>query len=89
MRTTIDLPDDLMRQLKVRAALEGKKLKEIVIEALRKEVSGSNGAGTGRAKREIPVVIETPAGYEIATITNGEIDEVDDEEIARMVNGPS
>lgn len=48
MRTTIDLPDDLMRLLKVHAALEGKKLKEIVIEALRKKLSLGSAAQQGR-----------------------------------------
>lgn len=35
MRTTIDLPDDLYRQIKARAALRGIKLKEYVTAALR------------------------------------------------------
>ena len=35
MRTTIDLPDELFRQVKARAALKGMKLKEYVTEALR------------------------------------------------------
>jgi plasmid stability protein len=35
MKTTLELPDDLMREAKIRAAREGKKLKEIVEHALR------------------------------------------------------
>ena len=34
MRTTIDLPDPFFRQVKARAALEGMKLREVVISAL-------------------------------------------------------
>jgi len=30
MRTTLDLPDDLFRQLKAKAALEGAKLKDLL-----------------------------------------------------------
>ena len=30
MRTTLDLPDPLFRELKARAALQGKKLKELI-----------------------------------------------------------
>jgi hypothetical protein len=30
MRTTLDLPDELFRQVKAKAALEGKKLKELL-----------------------------------------------------------
>ncbi len=32
MRTTLDLPDELMRHLKARAALEGRSLRELVLE---------------------------------------------------------
>ncbi len=32
MRTTLDLPDDLMRHLKARAALEGRSLRDLVLE---------------------------------------------------------
>lgn len=38
MRTTIDLPDDLYRQVKARAALRGMKLKEYVAAALRESL---------------------------------------------------
>ena len=34
MRTTIEIPDELLRQAKARAALRGMKLKELVAEAL-------------------------------------------------------
>lgn len=36
MKTTIDIPDPLMRDVKLRAVHEGKKLKEIVADLLRK-----------------------------------------------------
>lgn len=39
MKTTLDLPDDLMREAKIRAAKEGKKLKDIVAAALRRGFS--------------------------------------------------
>jgi hypothetical protein len=35
MRTTVDLPDDLFRQAKARAALQGRALKDLVAEALK------------------------------------------------------
>ncbi len=31
MRTTLDLPDDLMRNLKARAALEGRSLRDLML----------------------------------------------------------
>ena len=36
MKTTLDLPDDLMRDVKIRAAQEQKKLKDTITELLRK-----------------------------------------------------
>ena len=35
MRTTIDLPDDLLREAKQRAAREGRTLSEVVSDAVR------------------------------------------------------
>ncbi|MGI8604501.1 MAG: hypothetical protein ACR2OZ_16130 [Verrucomicrobiales bacterium] len=35
MRTTIDVPDDLFRKVKAKAALEGQSLKDLVTEGLR------------------------------------------------------
>jgi plasmid stability protein len=36
MKTTLELPDHLMREVKIRAAREGRKLKELVAELLRR-----------------------------------------------------
>lgn len=35
MKTTLELPDELMREVKIRAAMEGRKLKDVVAEALK------------------------------------------------------
>jgi plasmid stability protein len=35
MRTTVDLPDELYRRAKAQAALRGRKLKDLIEEALR------------------------------------------------------
>ena len=35
MKTTLDLPDDLMREVKIRAAQQGKKLKDMMADTLR------------------------------------------------------
>jgi metal-responsive CopG/Arc/MetJ family transcriptional regulator len=40
MRTTVDLPDPLFRQVKSAAALRGSSLKEFVQEALQQAVAG-------------------------------------------------
>ncbi len=35
MKTTLDLPDDLMREVKIRAAREGRKMKDLLAAAIR------------------------------------------------------
>jgi hypothetical protein len=42
MRTTVDLPDELLRQAKSEAALRGRKLKDLVEEGLRLVVTGAS-----------------------------------------------
>jgi hypothetical protein len=56
MKTTIDLPDDLYRQVKAEAALRGRKLKDMVEEGLRLVLADQNGSG-GRHAPE-PTLLE-------------------------------
>ena len=41
MKTTLDLPDDLMREVKIRAIHEYKKLKDTIAELLKKGIAVS------------------------------------------------
>jgi plasmid stability protein len=38
MRTTIDIPDEVYRKLKVKAAMEGKTVREIVLRGIQREI---------------------------------------------------
>ncbi|MDA0840483.1 MAG: hypothetical protein O3B01_11865 [Planctomycetota bacterium] len=38
MKTTLDLPDELMTAVKIRAARENRKMKDIIADALRREL---------------------------------------------------
>ena len=49
MKTTLELPDDLMRAVKIRAVHEGKKLKEAVAELIQKGLAANRSAGTEAA----------------------------------------
>lgn len=42
MKTTIELPDDLMREIKVRAAREDKRLKDLIPELLRRGMASAD-----------------------------------------------
>ncbi len=39
MKTTLDLPDELMREVKIRAIHEHKKLKDTIAELIRKGIA--------------------------------------------------
>jgi hypothetical protein len=68
MKTTLDLPDDLMRQVKIRAVHENKKLKDMIAEFLRKGMSSRKDA----AKPPKPVRLRggpmTPKEIEAAIV---------------------
>ena len=40
MRTTIDIPDPIYRELKARAARQGRSVKEIILSGVEKEMGG-------------------------------------------------
>lgn len=59
MKTTLELPDDLMRAVKLRAAATDRKLKDVVAEAIATGLAAANepsahkaAARRSRAKRD-------------------------------------
>ena len=57
MKTTLDLPDDLMRTVKIRAVHEQKKLKDTIAELIRK------GIAVGKARRpKVPRPVKLRGG---------------------------
>jgi hypothetical protein len=56
MRTTVDFPDPVFRELKMRAASEGKTVRELVLEGLALRLrAGNEGAKRIRGPR-FPVI---------------------------------
>jgi hypothetical protein len=72
MRTTIDLPSDLMQAAKVRAAQQGESLKDLFTRAIAHELGSSRRPKrTGRLR--LPLIgREEPA----VDVTNDDIDAV-------------
>jgi len=62
MKTTLDLPDDLMREVKIRAVHEHKKLKDAIAELIRKGMA----AGEARAPR-LPKPVKLRGGFKPTT----------------------
>ena len=91
MRTTIDLPDPLFREVKTRAAREGVKLRELVIRYLetgiRERVSKRDEAPT-LSPTPLPV-FRQPNGTVIPARTNADIFEILDAENTASDETPS
>jgi len=57
MKTTLDLPDDLMRTIKIRAVQENRKLKDAIADLLRRGLAGDPKARkTVRKRVRLPLV---------------------------------
>src|ERR1700722_9225965 len=59
MRTTVELPDDLFRQVKARAALQGRSLKDLIADALKlllQTPKGVQSPASGRRTR-FPIIL--------------------------------
>jgi len=56
MRTTLDLPDDLMREVKIRAVKENRKLKEAIADLLRRGLSQRRSERGVRHRVTLPIV---------------------------------
>ena len=56
MRTTIDLPDDLFRKAKARAAMQGQALKDLVADALKLLLQTPKEATATPRRTHFPIV---------------------------------
>ena len=56
MRTTIDVPDALFRRTKATAALQGATMKDLIIRAIEREISGTKPAKGKRRKVNLPAI---------------------------------
>jgi len=54
MRTTVDLPDELLREARQRAAREGTTLTALLADGLRLRLGSADRVGRGR-RRRLPV----------------------------------
>jgi hypothetical protein len=73
MRTTFDLPDDLMKRAKIAAVKRGSTLRDLVAEALRRLLA-DQGPRERTRMNEAP--IKLPPGHTIPVRSNAEIAEL-------------
>ena len=79
MKTTFDLPDELVREMKLRAILEGKKLKDVATEVVRRGLGNPASIAPAPGNRvKLPLI-------ECARPAPGE--ELDSDQIAEVLSG--
>ena len=77
MRTTFDLPDDLMRRAKIAAVRRGSTLRDLVAEALRRLLADQSPPERRRMTR---APINLPPGHTIPVRSNAEIAQLFEQE---------
>lgn len=79
MRTTIDIPDPLFREIKSAAALRGETLKGFLLKAARTELESHAAAPKTRAR--LPIVKSREESYAVTPERLAEILEGEDREL--------
>jgi hypothetical protein len=72
VRTTVDIPDAIYRQLKSRAALRGCSVKELILRGIEAELNGNRSSTKRRIK--LPIVESKRPGW--LKLDNTKINEV-------------
>jgi plasmid stability protein len=73
MRTTLDIPDDVYRELKIKAAREGKPVRQIVLSGIHKELQTPEKKPAAKRFR-VPVIRSARPGT--LHLTNEQIDDI-------------
>ena len=90
MRTTIDLPDELFREIKIRAASDGVKLKELITLYLEQGLNGASSPATtlGSPRSKLPVV-RLKTKQALPDLTNADLFEIlQSEDLGRGTDQP-
>lgn len=72
MRTTVDIPDETYRDLKIKAAREGEPVRQIVLRGIQRELAGVEEKPV--RKLQLPLIRSSRPGT--LELTNEQIDEL-------------
>jgi plasmid stability protein len=73
VRTTIDIPDDTYRALKIKAAREGTPIRQVVLRGIHRELGEAEGKPARKPFR-VPVIRSARPGT--LHLTNEQIDDI-------------
>jgi hypothetical protein len=77
MRTTLDLPDTLLRYLKSRAALEGRSLRELTLELIERGLNAPASPAARKESVELPTIrLGRPLGLSGDGLNNASLAEL-------------
>ncbi len=62
MRTTIDIPDPIYREIRVRAASEGKTMRDLILDGVAMRLEGRNAVGSEKNHERFPVIRSSNPG---------------------------
>jgi hypothetical protein len=62
MRTTVDIPDTLYRELKIRAAIEGSTIKEIILQGVIEKLRNPRPQTPKEGRPRFPTIPATNPG---------------------------
>jgi hypothetical protein len=83
-RTTVRLPEDLIRRAKIKAAAEGRTLTSLIEDGLRLVVSDKPAAQ--KAKKIGPVPVSKAKGWLRPGLTLRDVEEMEDLEYVERLN---
>jgi hypothetical protein len=75
MKTTLDIPDDLLRTMKMQAVREGRKFKDVAVEIFRRGLSRTELSGSRTVPRRVKLpLIVAPPGAPKFSLSGKDID---------------
>jgi hypothetical protein len=87
MRTTIDLPDEVYRTLKARAAFRGTTLKDLVQQLIEQALSQADGPErSNKTRPPLPVIIPS-TGVPLPALSPEELGKFEEEEDLERLAG--
>jgi len=73
VKTTLDLPDDLMREIRMLAAREDRRMKDIITESLRRDLGLDKLAAKSSVREVAPVSLGRVIDADLTKDTLGEM----------------
>lgn len=80
MKTTLDIPDDLYREIKALAALSGRTVKDLVTELLRKKLEEERNSSGQRGWRSVFGQAPAAEVRRVQRVIDEELSRVDSDE---------